>query len=51
MPTLGCRLPIIGRIKTTMSADKTTMSDKKVVSFEEASREQDQKEPMFSTQN
>ena len=48
MPTLGCRLPILGRIKTTMSADKTTMSDKKVVSFEEASREQDQKEPMFS---
>ena len=48
MPTLGCRLPIIGRIKTPMSADKNTMGDKKIVSFEEASREQDLKEPMFS---
>ena len=46
-PILGCTLPDIGRLKTIMSADKTTMGDK-VVSFKEASREQDLKEPMFS---
>ena len=48
VPILGCTLPDVGRIKTTMSADKTTMGDKKIVSFEEASREQALKEPMFS---
>ena len=48
MPTLGCRLPNIGRLKTIMSADKTTMSDNKVISFEEISKEQVLKEPMFS---
>ena len=47
MPTLGCKVPVIGRLKTIMSADKTTMGDK-VVSFKEASREQNLKEPMFS---
>ena len=47
VPILGCKIPNTGRIKTTMSADKTTMGNK-VVSFKEASREQDLKEPMFS---
>ena len=48
MPTLGCRVPVIGRLKTIMSAGKTTIGENKVVSFKKASREQDLKEPMFS---
>ena len=48
MPTLGCKVPIIGRLKTIMSADKTTMSDNKVISFKEISKEKSLKEPMFS---
>jgi len=47
-PTLGCRVPVIGRLKTIMSANKTTIGENKVVSFKKASREQDLKEPMFS---
>ena len=48
MPTLGCRVPVIGRLKTIMSAGKITIGENKVVSFKKASREQDLKEPMFS---
>ncbi len=48
MPTLGCKVPVIGRLKTIMSADKTTMGDNKVISFEEISKEKSLKEPMFS---
>ena len=50
MPTLGCNVPVIGRLKTTMSANKTTIGDNKVVSFEKISKEKEQglKEPMFS---
>ena len=48
MPTLGCKVPVIGRLKTIMSANKTTIGENKVVSFKKASREQDLKEPMFS---
>ena len=48
MPTLGCKVPNTGRIKTTMSANKTTIGDNKVVSFEKISKEHDLKEPMFS---
>ena len=48
MPTLGCRLPIIGSIKTTMSNEKNTVRTNKVVSFEEATKEKGQKEPIFS---
>lgn len=48
MPTLGCRLPIIGSIKTTMSNEKNTVSTDKVVSFEEIAREKGSKEPIFS---
>ena len=48
MPTLGCRLPIIGSVKTTMSNEKTTVSTDKVVSFEEIAREKGSKEPIFS---
>jgi len=46
--TLGCIVPVIGRLKTIMSAGKTTIGENKVVSFKKASREQDLKEPMFS---
>ena len=48
MPTLGCRLPIIGSIKTTMSAGKTTIGRDKVISFEEIAKEKGFKEPNFS---
>ena len=48
VPILGCRLPIIGSIKTTMSNEKNTVSTNKVVSFKEATKEKGQKEPIFS---
>ena len=47
-PILGCRLPIIGSIKTTMSAEKTTIGRDKVISFEEIVKEKSSKEPIFS---
>ena len=48
MPTLGCRLPIIGSLKTTMSTEKTTMGSDKVISFTEIAKEKGFKEPIFS---
>ena len=48
MPTLGCKVPVIGSFKTIMSTDKNTMGDNKVISFEEISKEKSLKEPMFS---
>ncbi len=48
MPTLGCKVPIIGSLKTIMSADKTTMGDNKVISLGKISKEKSLKEPMFS---
>ena len=48
MPTLGCTLPNIGSLKTTMSTEKTTMSKDKVISFEEIAKAKDFKEPIFS---
>ncbi len=48
VPTLGCRLPIIGSLKTTMGTEKTTMGRDKVISFEEAAKEKGFKEPIFS---
>ena len=47
-PTLGCRLPNIGSLKTTMSTEKTTMDRDKVISFEEITKEKSFKEPIFS---
>ena len=47
-PTLGCRLPNIGSLKTTMSTEKTTMDRDKVISFKEIAKEKDFKEPIFS---
>ena len=46
--TLGCRLPIIGSLKTTMSTEKTTMDRDKVISFKEVVKEKGLKEPIFS---
>ena len=48
MPTLGCRLPNIGSLKTTMSTEKTTMGRDKVISFKEIAKEKGFKEPIFS---
>ncbi len=48
VPILGCNLPTIGRIKTTMSNEKTTLGVSKVISLEEASKEMGSKEPLFS---
>ena len=49
MPIIGYTLPITGRLKPTMSDNKTKMSDSnKVVSFEEIAREKGSKEPIFS---
>ena len=48
VPILGCNLPSIGRIKTTMSNEKTTIDVSKVISLEAASKEMNLKEPLFS---
>ena len=48
VPILGCNLPTIGRIKTTMSNEKTKINISKVISLEEATREMGSKEPLFS---
>ncbi len=48
MPILGCSLPGIGRIKTIMSTEKTTLGIHKVISFEEAAKNKGQKQPIFS---
>ena len=47
-PILGCRLPIIGSTKTTMSTEKTTIGRDKVISFKEVAKEKGLKEPIFS---
>jgi len=48
VPILGCTLPSIGRIKTTMSNEKTTIGTSKVISLEEASKDMGLREPLFS---
>ena len=48
VPILGCILPNIGRFKTTMSTEKTTMDRDKVISFKEVVKEKGLKEPIFS---
>ena len=48
VPILGCRLPTIGSVKTTMSNEKITVSANKVVSFQEAAKEKGKVEPIFS---
>ena len=48
VPILGCNLPSIGRIKTTMSNEKTRINISKIISLEEASKNINSKEPLFS---
>ena len=48
VPILGCNLPTIGRIKTTMSNEKTKINISKIISLEEASKNINSKEPLFS---
>ena len=48
VPILGCKIPMTGRIKTTMSLEKTTLGIDKVISFEEAVKEKGEKKPLFS---
>ncbi len=47
-PILGCKIPMTGEIKTTMSLEKTTMGIDKIISFEEATKEKGEKKPIFS---
>ena len=47
-PILGCKLPLIGRIKTKMSSEKTTIGGDKVISFEEILKGKGIAEPNFS---
>jgi hypothetical protein len=48
VPILGCNLPGIGRIKTTMSNGKNTIGTSKVISLEEVSKDMGLREPLFS---
>ncbi len=48
VPILGCNLPSLGRIKTTMSNEKNTIGVSKVISLEAASKKMALKEPLFS---
>ena len=48
-PTLGCKIPIVGRFKTNMSLKETeTDRDNKIISFEEAVKAKGEAEPIFS---
>ncbi len=48
IPILGCNVPMLGRLKTTMSNEKTIMGVNKIVSLVEANKERGVKEPPFS---
>ena len=54
IPILGCKITVIGSIKTIMSEKKTIMSDDNIVNFNKVSNQKDInnikdiKEPMFS---
>ena len=49
VPTLGCKIPIIGRFKTNMSLkDTETDRDNKIISFEEVVKAKGEAEPIFS---
>ena len=48
VPILGCTVPDIGRIKTNMSNEKTTIGVSKVISLEAASKEKGLRGPLFS---
>ena len=48
VPILGCNLPSIGRIKTTMSNEKTKIGTSKVISLDDAKKASRQQEHPFS---
>ena len=48
MPILGCKISIVGSLKTIMSEKKTTMSDDNIVNFNRVNKQKDIKAPMFS---
>ena len=48
MPILGCKISIVGSLKTIMSEKKTTMSDDNIVNFNRVNKNKDIKAPMFS---
>ena len=48
IPILGCNVPMLGRLKTNMSNEKTIMGVNKIVSLVEANKERGVKEPPFS---
>ena len=48
VPILGYIIPMTGRIKTTMSSEKSIADLDKVISFEEIAKEKGHREPMFS---
>ena len=54
IPILGCKITVVGSIKTKMSEKKTIMSDDNIVNFNKVSNQKDInnikdiKEPMFS---
>ena len=54
VPILGCKIPVIGSLKTIMSEKKTVMSSYNIVNFNKVNKQKDIKnikdikEPMFS---
>ena len=48
VPILGCNLPGIGRIKTTMSNKTTTLGEDNIVAFDKTTKENKVGEPPFS---
>ena len=48
VPILGCTLPIVGRIKTIMSNEKTKLGESKVISLDDAKKASRQQEHPFS---
>ena len=48
MPILGCKISIVGSLKTIMSEKKTIMSDDNIVNFNRVNKNKDIKAPMFS---
>ena len=53
-PILGCKIPVVGSLKTIMSEKKTIMSNDNIVNFNKVNKEKDiknikdVKEPIFS---
>ena len=48
MPILGCKIPVIGSLKTIMSEKKTIMSNDNIVNFNKVNNQNNIKEPIFS---